>query len=119
MDEWGGAKLIVRALSAEDWAGYRAKVGELRLVALQDMGYESEADAPEDLRVSMDMYPAYAYVLGRCLYQANGQRVFDDDAAQAIAPAYGPVHDRLVEKAFELSGVKSSSGDPVGDAGNA
>ncbi|MFJ3259654.1 phage tail assembly chaperone [Pseudomonas sp. NPDC086581] len=119
IEEWGNAELIVRALSAEDWAGYRDQLNELEAVALQQKGYSSREEVPEGVKVAINVYQAYAYVLCRCLYYPNGERAFPDVAVATIAPAYGPIHDRLVTLAFNLSGAAVSSADPVADAGNA
>ncbi|MNV85429.1 Phage tail assembly chaperone [compost metagenome] len=47
-------------------------------------------------------------------------RIFDDEDVETVAKAFSPVHDRLVGKAFELSGVEAGAGgkDPVEVAGN-
>lgn len=59
-------------------------------------------------------------MLARTLFELPGQQIFSDHDVPELAQAYSPVHDRLVAKALELSGVALDvSVDPVDTAGNA
>ncbi len=128
IDEWDGAKVVVRALSAGDWIEYRRRAALVVAAARQEAGLpaqppaaeESDA-APTEPLVEVHSSPLYAFVLVRSLLDENNARVFADDDVPAVAEAFSPVHDRLVGKIFELSGVAAGAGaqDPVDAAGNA
>lgn len=122
--EWDGAKVIVRALSAGDWVEYRKRATELILVARQAAGLsetptEGEEAAKEE-SVEVSSAPLYAFVLTRTLFDESGARVFGDGDVEEVAEAFSPVHDLLVSKAFELSGIAADADapDPVEAAGN-
>ncbi|MNN89499.1 Phage tail assembly chaperone [compost metagenome] len=70
--------------------------------------------------VDIDSSPLFAFVLVRTLLDESHVRIFDDEDVETVAKAFSPVHDRLVGKAFELSGVEAGAGgkDPVEVAGN-
>lgn len=128
IDEWDGAKVVVRALSAGDWIEYRRRAALVVAAARQEAGLptqplvadESDTASTEPL-VEVHSSPLYAFVLVRSLLDENSARVFSDDDVPAVAEAFSPVHDRLVGKIFELSGVAAGAGaqDPVDAAGNA
>ncbi|WP_193039461.1 MULTISPECIES: phage tail assembly chaperone [unclassified Pseudomonas] len=127
IDEWEGAKVVVRALSAGDWVEYRRRAALAVAEARQDAGLpaqsavsESEDQPPVEPRVEIQSSPLYAFVLVRALLDENNARVFQDEDVPAVAEAFSPVHDRLVGKIFELSGVAAGAGceDPVDAAGN-
>nr|WP_314400320.1 phage tail assembly chaperone [Pseudomonas lundensis] len=119
--EWDSAKVIVRALSAGDWLEYRRRALQQVKEARAAAGLSPEADNEEqapDLEIFST--PLYAFVLARTLFELPGQQIFSDHDVPELAQAYSPVHDRLVAKALELSGVALDvSVDPVDTAGNA
>lgn len=123
--EWDSAKVVVMALSAGDWAEYRrraaAAVAAARAAAgLSEVPEEGVDESPAARLVDIDSSPLYAFVLTRTLLDESHSRIFDDEDVPAVAKAFSPVHDRLVGKAFELSGVEAGLGaqDPVETAGN-
>ena len=122
--EWDGAKVTVRALSAGDWVEYRRRATELILASRQAAGLnESPADGEDVAKeesVEVSSAPLYAFVLTRTLFDESGARVFGDADVDEVAEAFSPVHDLLVSKAFELSGIASvaDAPDPVEAAGN-
>lgn len=125
--EWEGAQVVVRALSAGDWVEYRRRAALAVAEARQDAGLPAQSIAPEnddepplESRVEIQSSPLYAFVLVRALLDENNVRVFSDDDVPVVAEAFSPVHDRLVGKVFELSGVAAGAGaeDPVDAAGN-
>lgn len=127
IDEWEGAKVVVRALSAGDWFEYRRRAALAVAEARQDAGMPAQHSEPEEgagpslePRAEIFSSPLYAFVLVRALLDDKNARVFTDDDVPAVAEAFSPVHDRLVGKVFELSGVAAGAGaeDPVDAAGN-
>lgn len=123
--EWDGAKVVVMALSAGDWAEYRrraaAAVAAARAAAgLSEVPEEGVDENPAARMVDIDSSPLYAFVLTRTLLDESHSRIFEDEDVPAVAKAFSPVHDRLVGKAFELSGVEAGAGaqEPVETAGN-
>lgn len=123
--EWDGAKVVVMALSAGDWAEYRrraaAAVAAARTAAgLSEVPEEGVDENSAARLVDIDSSPLYAFVLTRTLLDESHSRIFEDKDVPAVAKAFSPVHDRLVGKAFELSGVEAGVGaqDPVEAAGN-
>ncbi len=127
IDEWEGAQVVVRALSAGDWVEYRRRAALAVAEARQDAGLpaqaavpESENESPVEPRVEIQSSPLYAFVLVRALLDENNIRVFKDEDVPDVAEAFSPVHDRLVGKVFGLSGVAASARgeDPVDAAGN-
>ena len=116
--EWDSAKVIVRALSAGDWLEYRHRalqqVEAARIAAgLSPQAVEGQSEPALDIFST----PLYAFVLARTLFEPPGQRIFTDDDVPELTEAYSPVHDRLVARALELSGVALET-DPVDTAGN-
>ncbi|NNA69625.1 phage tail assembly chaperone [Pseudomonas gessardii] len=127
IEEWDGAQVVVRALSAGDWVEYRRRASLAVAEARQDAGLPAQNSAPEDVedapiepRVEVQSSPLYAFVLVRALLDESNTRVFTDDDVPVVAEAFSPVHDRLVGKVFELSGVAAgaTAEDPVDAAGN-
>lgn len=127
VDEWGGAQVIVRALSAGDWVEYRRRAAELIAAARVEVGLSAQApvvaegeEALVEPQVDVNSNALYAFVLVRTLFDENQQRVFSDDDVDEVAEAFSPVHDRLSAKVFELSGVglNEDTPDPVDAAGN-
>lgn len=127
IDEWEGAKVVVRALSAGDWVEYRRRAAQAVAEAREEAGLPAQKQEPEDAAgapsepmVEIQSSPLYAFVLVRALLDENNARVFQDEDVPAVAEAFSPVHDRLVGKVFELSGVAAGAGceDPVDAAGN-
>lgn len=127
IDEWEGAQVVVRALSAGDWVEYRRRAALAVAEARQDAGLPAQSPAadsadevPLEPRVEIHSSPLYAFVLVRALLDENNVRVFQDEDVPAVAEAFSPVHDRLVGKVFELSGIAAGAGgeDPVDAAGN-
>lgn len=123
--EWDGAKVVVMALSAGDWAEYRRRAAVAVAAARAASGAREareveEGDAMEARLVDIDSSPLYAFVLARTLLDESHARIFGDEDVEAVAKAFSPVHDRLVGKAFELSGVEAGADgqDPVEAAGN-
>ncbi|MCS3467395.1 hypothetical protein M2401_001116 [Pseudomonas sp. JUb42] len=123
--EWLDAKVTVRALSAGDWLEYRRRAVELVEQARIDAGLSPQhatGDNEETTEPAVEFSSStlYAFVLARTLFDEKRLRVFEDDDVPEIAEAFSPVHDRLVGKAFELSGVEigAESSDPVDIAGN-
>lgn len=105
--EWDGARVIVRAPSAGDYATWRMALREAASVVDTDT-----EDAARDKILQADMSIASARLLVRVLYQRIGKgdkavvaRVLADADAPALAASWTPVHERLLEAAFKLSGV--------------
>ncbi|MCO8164844.1 phage tail assembly chaperone [Pseudomonas sp. 21LCFQ010] len=126
IEQWDNAHVIVRALSAGDWLDYRKRTTELITQARIDAGLPPLAGDAEDdpqLPAGFSATALYAFVLIRTLFDATHNRVFEDQDLDDVTAAFSPVHDRLVSKAFELSGVEaggdSQPADPVDLAGNA
>ncbi|HEY4529385.1 MAG TPA: phage tail assembly chaperone [Luteimonas sp.] len=118
--EWENAQLVVRALTAGDWADYRTAIAKARQAA-----GAGDEEAPA---LPVNVIPATALVLVRVLFDDSGKRVLSDRDAADVAASFSEVHGRLVDKAFELSGIELAkvgqdgameAGDPVADAGNA
>lgn len=107
--EWEDAKLIVREMTAGDWSDYRAEIAKARAA----VGIEGGEPSDQPINV----IPATALVLVRTLFDEAGKRVLLDSDAAGVSASFSDVHGRLVDKAFELSGIKASS-DPVEEAGN-
>lgn len=121
--EWDGAKVTVRALSAGDWVEYRRRATELILAARQAAGLSdspADSEVAKEESVEVSSAPLYAFVLTRTLFDDSGARVFSDGDVDEVAEAFSPVHDLLVSKAFELSGIAADGDapDPVEAAGN-
>ena len=116
--EWDSAKVIVRALSAGDWLEYRRRALQQVEAARIGAGLSPQAEEGQS-EPALDIFstPLYAFVLARTLFEPPGQRIFIDDDVPELTEAYSPVHDRLVAKALELSGVALET-DPVDTAGN-
>lgn len=117
--EWEDATLVVRQLVAGDWADYRAEIAKARNAAGVEDG---------ETILPVNVIPATALVLVRTLFDESGKRVLTDRDAADVAASFSDVHGRLVDKAFELSGItlavegedgKMEPNDPVADAGNA
>ncbi|WP_070086227.1 phage tail assembly chaperone [Pseudomonas sp. NBRC 111126] len=123
--EWDGAKVVVMALSAGDWAEYRRRAAAVVAAARAAVGLSEQpkegGDEDQVARlVDIDSSSLYAFVLARTLLDESHARIFEDEDVPAVAKVFSPVHDRLVGKAFELSGVEAGAGaqDPVEAAGN-
>ena len=116
--EWDSAKVIVRALSAGDWLEYRHRALQQVEAARIAAGLSPQAEEGQS-EPALDIFstPLYAFVLARTLFEPPGQRIFTDDDVPELTEAYSPVHDRLVARALELSGVALET-DPVDTAGN-
>ena len=118
--EWDSAKVIVRALSAGDWLEYRRRAVQQVEAARIAAGLSPHAQEGQS-EPTLDIFstPLYAFVLARTLFEPPGQRIFTDDDVPELTEAYSPVHDRLVARALELSGVAlETASDPVEMAGN-
>ncbi len=113
--EWGES-VIVRALSAGDWLDYRKRSTELISEAREHAGVESVEGEADLAGIDVPAAKLYALVLVRTLFDGSRARVFDDQDIDAVAVAFSPVHDRLVSKAFELSGAAAEA-DPENAAG--
>lgn len=118
--EWDSAKVIVRALSAGDWLEYRRRAVQQVETARIAAGLSPHAEEGQsDPALDIFSTPLYAFVLARTLFEPPGQRIFTDDDVPELTEAYSPVHDRLVARALELSGVAlETASDPVEMAGN-
>ena len=118
--EWDSAKVIVRALSAGDWLEYRRRAVQQVETARIAAGLSPHAEEGQsDPALEIFSTPLYAFVLARTLFEPPGQRIFTDDDVPELTEAYSPVHDRLVARALELSGVALETvSDPVDMAGN-
>ena len=116
--EWDSAKVIVRALSAGDWLEYRRRAVQQVEAARIAAGLSPHAQEGQS-EPTLDIFstPLYAFVLARTLFEPPGQRIFTDDDVPELTEAYSPIHDRLVARALELSGVALET-DPVDTAGN-
>ena len=116
--EWDSAKVIVRALSAGDWLEYRRRAMQQVEAARIAAGLSPQAEEGQS-EPALDIFstPLYAFVLARTLFEPPGQRIYTDDDVPELTEAYSPVHDRLVARALELSGVALET-DPVDTAGN-
>ncbi|UNK43450.1 phage tail assembly chaperone [Luteimonas sp. S4-F44] len=109
VNEWGGATLIVRQLTAGDWIDYRAAIVRAREAIGTRLDEVSE--------LPINVVPATALVLARTLFDEEGKRILTDADADDVAASFSEVHGRLVDKAFELSGI-SAGNDEVAEAGN-
>lgn len=126
VDEWEGATVVIRALSAGDWLEYRRRALDQVRQARVAVGLSAEPpvvegeDQPQEPLIEVFSVPLYAFVLARTLFELSGRRLFSDDDVDELAEAFSPVHDQLVAKVFELSGVSVDAGssDPVDTAGN-
>jgi hypothetical protein len=126
VEEWEGATVVIRALSAGDWLEYRRRALEQVRQARVAAGLSAElhvgdnGDQPREPLIEVFSVPLYAFVLARTLFELSGRRLFSDDDVDELAEAFSPVHDQLVAKAFGLSGVSVDAGssDPVDAAGN-
>lgn len=118
--EWDSAKVIVRALSAGDWLEYRRRAVQQVQTARIAAGLSPHAEEGQsDPALDIFSTPLYAFVLARTLFEPPGLRIFTDDDVPELTEAYSPVHDRLVARALELSGVAlETASDPVDMAGN-
>jgi len=114
--EWD-ASVIVRAMSAGDWLDYRLRSVNLVTKAREAAGLGAAEDGSGLEGIDLPVAQLYALVIVRTLLELSGERVFADEDIQAVAAAFSPVHDRLVAKAFDLSGVSDESGPEVA-AGN-
>jgi hypothetical protein len=119
--EWDDATVFVRAMSADDWLEYRRRAGLAIATAREAAGLNPilEEDEDETPLPELRANALYAVVLVRTLYDGEQSRLFTDNDIEAVARAFSPVHDRLVCKAFELSGATVGTVDPVEAAGNA
>ena len=116
--EWDSAKVIVRGLSAGDWLEYRRRALQQVEAARIAAGLSPQAEEGQtDPALDIFSTPLYAFVMARTLFEPPGQRIFTDDDVPELTEAYSPVHDRLVARALELSGVALET-DPVDTAGN-
>lgn len=120
IQEWDCAKVIVRALSAGDWLEYRRRAVQQVETARLAAGLSAQVeDGQNEPNLDIFSTPLYAFVLARTLFETTGLRIFNDDDVPELTEAYSPVHDRLVAKALELSGVALDAVvDPVDTAGN-
>ncbi|MCP1652742.1 phage tail assembly chaperone [Pseudomonas nitroreducens] len=110
--EWGGAQVRVRALTAADWLDYHALAQNLTPPPSPD------PDAPPPAVPQGTVHQLYVFVMVRSLFSEDGaERLLTDEQVPELVANYGPVYDRLAEKAFALSQVQAAS-DPVEDAGN-
>lgn len=127
VEEWEGATVVIRALSAGDWLEYRRRALEQLRQARVAAGLNAQPpvvegeDQSQEPLIEVFSVPLYAFVLARTLFELSGRRLFSDDDVDELAEAFSPVHDRLVARAFDLSGVRvdADSPDPVDMAGNA
>lgn len=122
VNEWEGATVVIRALSAGDWLEYRRRALELVRQARLVAGLSAEPSEEQSQEPAIEVFsvPLYAFVLSRTMFELSGRRLFSDDDVDELVEAFSPVHDRLVAKAFELSSVSVDphSPDPVDTAGN-
>ena len=122
VDEWEGATVVIRALSAGDWLEYRRRALEQVRQARLAAGLSAEPSEEQSQEPAIEVFsvPLYAFVLSRTMFELSGRRLFSDDDVDELVEAFSPVHDQLVAKAFELSGVSVGphSPDPVDAAGN-
>ncbi|WP_313508343.1 phage tail assembly chaperone [Kosakonia sacchari] len=93
VNEWGGAKVILREPSGEAWATFREFVGvtpdddKKPLSETEKFIRNKEADVILFLDVLLD---------------ETGARVFSEDDRDTVADIYGPVHARLLRQALDL-----------------
>lgn len=93
VNEWGGAKVILREPSGEAWATFREFVGDTPdddkkpLSETEKFIRNKEADVILFLDVLLD---------------ETGNRVFSEDDRATVAEIYGPVHARLLRQALDL-----------------
>lgn len=122
VEEWEGATVVIRALSAGDWLEYRRRALEQVRQARLAAGLSAEPSEEQSQEPAIEVFsvPLYAFVLSRTMFELSGRRLFSDDEVDELVEAFSPVHDQLVAKAFELSGVSVGphSPDPVDTAGN-
>lgn len=102
--EWDGAKVIVRAPVAGDYAAWR--------LAIREAAGVDASDTEESAKVkiaSADLGIANALMLCRVLYEDKGKdvirRALTDEDAPLLAASWTDVHERLLAKALTLSGV--------------
>lgn len=122
VEEWEGATVVIRALSAGDWLEYRRRALEQVRQARLAAGLSAEPSEEQSQEPAIEVFSVslYAFVLSRTMFELSGRRLFSDDDVDELVEAFSPVHDQLVAKAFELSGVSVGphSPDPVDTAGN-
>lgn len=122
VEEWEGATVVIRALSAGDWLEYRRRALEQVRQARLAAGLSAEPSEEQSQEPAIEVFSVslYAFVLSRTMFELSGRRLFSDDDVDELVEAFSPVHDQLVVKAFELSGVSVGphSPDPVDTAGN-
>lgn len=122
VEEWEGATVVIRALSAGDWLEYRRRALEQVRQARLAAGLSAEPSEEQSQEPAIEVFSVslYAFVLSRTMFELSGRRLFSDDDVDELVEAFSPVHDQLVAKAFELSGVSVGphSPYPVDTAGN-
>ena len=101
--------VTIRQMTAGDWIVYRAAIARARDAAGLEPGETSE--------VPVNVIPATALVLVRTMFNDKGVRELTDRDADDVAASFSDVHGRLVDKAFELSGINAGK-DEVAEAGN-
>ena len=82
--------------------------------------FEAQLGAGRDLIYGEYPWVTSSHVSGAYAGIGGGLPGLRPERVIAVAKAFSPVHDRLVGKAFELSGVEAGAGaqDPVEAAGN-
>lgn len=117
--EWGaGVTVTLRAMTTGDWLAYNAFAATLAPPTVEETEPVTE---PERSYLAL-----YSLVLIRTLHDEKRNRVFppaetaEAERAQAgeLAKAFSAVHDRLVSKVFDLSGIDKGAADPVEEVGN-
>lgn len=116
--EWGET-VVIRAMSAGDWTDYRRRSLDFITAAREAAGLPAVAEEGTGESAQLDVSAAqiYALVLVRTLFDESHARIFTDEDVDLVAEAFSPVHDRLVSKAFELSGITAEE-EPEVTAGN-
>ena len=91
--EWGGS-VWVRMLS-----GLELETLETRIDAQLKAGDAGQARA------------LYALIVGTCLVDQNGQRLFDTEDSKQLASLAGPALKRIAQAASRLNGILESDVD--------
>lgn len=104
VDEWDGAKVIVRAPSAGDFAAWRLAIRDAAGVTADDTTESATAKVR-----NADLGIANALFLTRVIYEEKGKgdfrRALSDEDAPLLAASWTSTHDRLQRLALDLSGV--------------
>lgn len=93
VNEWGGAKVILREPSGEAWATFREFV---------DVTPDDDKKPLSETEKFIRNKEADVILFLDVLLDETGARVFSEDDRDTVADIYGPVHARLLRQALDL-----------------